>query len=89
MTATVMKEIHCVEVPISIPAPLFDKILADMEAQGIDTSATRCDFVARGESVDAVMDTIVEHLSAEHGMKSWVKEYWVYVRAGIHDVEAV
>ncbi len=82
-----MKEISCAQVPGTIPGPVFQRVLQQMAEQGIAPSAVECTFVSRGETVDAVMEQITEHMSAEHSMRSWVREFWPYVRAGVHDVE--
>lgn len=81
-----MKEVICWEVPGNIPEPLLGRVMATLEARG-ETSAGRCEFVTRGESVDAVLENVTEHLATEHGLRSFLPELWFHVRKSVRDIE--
>ena len=45
-----------------------------------------CDFVARGDSVQEVIETCAAHGAENHGMKSFPPEMWVQMRSKVQTV---
>ena len=87
MVAETLKEVICWEVPGSFPEPLLRRVMATLEARG-EASAARCEYVSRGATVDEVLEDVTNHLAEEHGLKSFVPEFWVHIRKCIRDVSA-
>ncbi|MBI2486563.1 MAG: DUF1059 domain-containing protein [Deltaproteobacteria bacterium] len=44
-----------------------------------------CDFEARGETVEEILNKCAEHAQKDHGMKEIPKELVEKVRAAMHD----
>jgi len=56
------------------------KVLRCKDAGGMD-----CEFEARGETVDEIMQQAAKHAKEDHGMDEIPKEMAEKVQAAIHD----
>ncbi len=80
------KELACREVGENLPDAIKERLYAQFEQRATVPVSGFCDFVARGPTVEEVLETVSAHGSQEHGMSSWPPELWVHMRRHVRTV---
>ena len=44
-----------------------------------------CAWIGSGNTREDVLDAATEHVKAEHAVRSWPPEFWIYMRECIHE----
>ena len=81
-----MLQVSCQDVSSRMPPPLLRRVSELMIQRTGEDITTVCEFIAQGETVDAVMDQVTAHVREQHALRSWPPEYWIHIRACIHQV---
>lgn len=81
-----MMQVTCQDIATSMPAPLRTRVEALIVQRTGEDVVNECDYVARGASIEEVLELATEHVKTTHTLRSWPPEFWVHLRARIHEV---
>lgn len=82
------KDLNCREVGQGLSEALRQHLAQVMMQQDARFSG-ECDFVARGATVEEVMQQLAAHASQKHGIMGWPPEMWGHIMRGVRTVRTV